>query len=327
MPSFETTLPPRLSAGDTVVAVATGFPGSKVPPEVLSIAELRLSEMGLGTTYSPNAFGNDGKAPTIEERASDIHNAFTNSSYDGILSIIGGYDTNSILPELDYEMIQQNPKTICGSSDLTSLLNAIHAKTGLVTYYGPHLSTFGQQIFDEYTRESFESAVMEDKPYILPISASWTDDKWYQDQQNRSDHPNFGPWCIQPGYHESDSIGGNLASLNLLQGTEFFPEKDNPIVFIEEIARNGLGFFVRSLHSLAQSQRIGGLLIGRMQLGSDINQENLSECIASVKLLKDVPVVANLDFGHTLPMSTLPIGGTIRVETDYDQSTITIINH
>lgn len=48
----------------------------------------------------------------------------------GIMTIIGGANSNQLLPHLDYELIRQNPKIFCGFSDITALENAILAKTG-----------------------------------------------------------------------------------------------------------------------------------------------------------------------------------------------------
>lgn len=58
------------------------------------------------------------------------------------MTSIGGYNCNQLLPHIDYDLIKNNPKKLCGFSDITALLNAIYAKTGIITYYGPHFFEF-----------------------------------------------------------------------------------------------------------------------------------------------------------------------------------------
>ena len=76
--------------------------------------------------------------------------------------MIGGFNSNQILPYLDFEVIKQNPKIFCGFSDITALLDAIYAKTGLVTFSGPHLSSIGMLKGCEYTIENMVKMLMKD---------------------------------------------------------------------------------------------------------------------------------------------------------------------
>ncbi len=59
----------------------------------------------------------------------------------GIFCAMGGFNSNSTFDYLDFEVIKNNPKIICGYSDPTSLINVIYAKTGLVTFHGPNFKT------------------------------------------------------------------------------------------------------------------------------------------------------------------------------------------
>ena len=72
----------------------------------------------------------------------DLHDAFLDSTVDVILATIGGFNSNELLPYLDYDLIAKHQKIICGYSDTTAILNAIYAKTGLVTYMGPSYTSF-----------------------------------------------------------------------------------------------------------------------------------------------------------------------------------------
>lgn len=92
---------------------------------------------------------------SIQSRVEDLHNAFLDKNVKAILTCIGGFNVNQILEYIDYSIIKNNPKIICGFSDITALINAIFAKTGLVTYHGTHFSSFGFEKDIEYTNQYF----------------------------------------------------------------------------------------------------------------------------------------------------------------------------
>ena len=99
-----------------------------------------------------------------------------------VLTVIGGFNSNELLPYLDWDLIAANPKVLCGFSDITALQNAILARTGLVTYSGPHWSSFGMRDHFEQTLAWFTQALFTDEPVHLDPAASWTDDLWFLDQ-------------------------------------------------------------------------------------------------------------------------------------------------
>jgi muramoyltetrapeptide carboxypeptidase LdcA involved in peptidoglycan recycling len=125
---------------------------------------------------------------SIEERIEDLHQAFADESVDIILTTIGGHNCNQLLKHLDYQLIKENPKVIVGYSDITALTNAIHAKTGLITYSGPHFSTFGMKKGVDYTIDYFQKCLMMEDPFTVNPSTHWSDDAWYLDQENRTFH-------------------------------------------------------------------------------------------------------------------------------------------
>ena len=119
-------------------------------------AQERLESLGYKVTFSKNIHATDliGSA-SIEERVEDLHAAFSDHNVKAILSTIGGFNSNELLPYIDYDLIRSNPKIICGYSDITALNNAITAKTGLVTYIGPHYSSFKMDELQDYQTEYF----------------------------------------------------------------------------------------------------------------------------------------------------------------------------
>ncbi|MGV8910393.1 MAG: LD-carboxypeptidase, partial [Propionicimonas sp.] len=104
------------------------------------IAEARLQGLGLTVSYGTHVDERDRyDSSSVESRLADLHEAFADPQVDGILTVIGGFNSNELLPRTDYDLISANPKVLCGYSDITALQNAILAKTGLVTYssHGP----------------------------------------------------------------------------------------------------------------------------------------------------------------------------------------------
>lgn len=136
-----------------------------------------------------------------------------------ILTVLGGFNVNQILDDIDYEIIKKNSKIICGYSDITALLIAIYKKTGLVTYYGPHFSTFGMKYGNEYTEEYFKKMLMEEENILIKSLENWSNDKWHKEQEKRTFIKNNGMKSIFRGEAEAEILGGKLCALNLLQGT------------------------------------------------------------------------------------------------------------
>ena len=91
-----------------------------------------------------------------DARVEDLNEAFRDENVKAILTVIGGFNSNQLLDYIDYEAIKNNPKIFCGFSDITALSNAIYAKTGVVTYSGPHYSSFGMLKGFEYSLEYFK---------------------------------------------------------------------------------------------------------------------------------------------------------------------------
>ncbi len=246
-------------------------------------------------------------------RVADLHAAFADDSVDGIMTVIGGFLSNQLLPHLDFDLIAAHPKVFCGYSDITAPANAIHAMTGLVTYVGPHWSTFGMRDHLEPTQEWFRQATFTTDPIKVEPSPWWSDDDWFADQDHRDLLPGDGWWPLRPGEAEGTLVGGNLSTVNLLRGTRWMPDLAGRVVFVEDDYLSFPTMFARDLTSLFQlpgADDVTGLIIGRFQQGSKVTRDHLDAIIADIPALQGKPVLANLDFGHTMPLLTIPVGGT-----------------
>ena len=214
----------------------------------------------------------------------------------------------------------QNPKIFCGFSDITALSNTIYAKTGLVTYSGPHYSSFGMLKGFEYEMEYFKKMFFEENEIQVESSDEWSNDAWFIDQENRNFIKNDGMFVINEGTAEGEIVGGNLCTLNLLQGTEFMPNIENKILFIEDDGMAGKLFFVefdRNLQSLIhmpEFKTVKGIVLGRPEVVSEMTKEKWIKLIKSKKELANIPVIAGADFGHTTPIFTFPVGGNAKLE-------------
>src|SRR5215217_928411 len=186
-------------------AVSLGF----IPEDQQLTARVRLEGLGLRCSFSTNAEVMDRfDSSPVEARVSDLHDAFADPGVKGILTTLGGYNSNGLLGYLDYDLIRANPKIFCGFSDITAIATAIHARTGLVTYSGPHFTTFGMKRGIDYTLEYFEWCLMREEPFEVLPADHWSDDLWYQDQENRDFVPNSGYEVMYEGEAEGKLLGG-----------------------------------------------------------------------------------------------------------------------
>ncbi len=125
-------------------------------------------------------------------------------------------------------------------------------------------------------------------------------------------------------------LGANLGTFNLLQGTEYLPSLKNSILFIEDDSESLTYHFDRDLQSLIHLpdfKQVKGIVIGRFQNASKITNELLIKIIKTKKELDHLPVIANVDFGHTSPMATFPVGGEARLEAKNGKIKLEIIKH
>ncbi len=326
-------LPPLpLQHGHEVRVVAPSRSLSLIDTHVRALAMQRLSELGLKVTFSQyaeenNLYYNNG---SIAHRVHDIHEAFKDSQVKAILTTLGGYNANQLLEYLDYDLIRENPKIFCGFSDITALSNAIHAKTGLVTYSGPHFSSFGMLHGLDYTIEYFEKIFFQQSPIPLTSSSQWSNDAWYKDQENRIFYDNDGMFVINKGTAQGSIVGGNLCTLNLLQGTEYMPSIENKVLFLEDDALTGKDFLfnfdrdLQSLIHLPSFAAVKGIVLGRAEKESNMFKEKWISLIKNKPELDHIPVIGGADFGHTTPFFTFPIGGEVRIEA-YETACITVL--
>ena len=298
---------PKLNQGDEIRVIAPSCSLSYVWEEKSEKALCYLEQQGFHVSFSKHSREiDDWNSSSVRSRVEDIHEAFLDDNVKAILTAIGGFNVNQILEHIDYEIIRQHPKILCGYSDITALLSAVYAKTGLVTYHGAHFSTFGFEIEPEYTQKAFFDCVMNEG--YLTLKPSQTAKEYT---------------VIQQGVCEGTIIGGNLCTLNLLQGTQFMPQADDIVLFVEDDNIMGDYFiyeFDRNFQSLLQAygtEKVKGVVFGRFDDSCRMSADVVKRIIAD-KLPKNIPVMFGVDFGHVFPMITFPIGGRVKMEATAD---------
>lgn len=314
-------IPPKLQSGDEVRIVAPSRGLKIIGEDSRRIAAERFAAWGLKVTFGRHTTDDNWNmlgTSSVKDRVEDIMDAFRDKNVKAVFTVIGGFNSNQLLPHLDYEVIRQNPKIFCGFSDITALLNAIYAKTGLVTFSGPHYSSLGMLKGCEYTVENAAKMLFGSRENQILPSAEWSDDLWFIDQQNRNFIKNDGYWVIRGGQAEGKLLGGNLGTFDLLLGTSYRPafEKET-ILFVEDTGGSDIYSFDRNLQALLYQEdfkNVKALVIGRFQKDSKISREMLEFMLKSKSELDNMPIIANVDFGHTTPLLTLPIGGTAKVD-------------
>jgi len=315
--------PQKLKSGDKVAIIAPAKSFSLLSDSLKNIANKRFEDLGLELVFGKHINeSNESNSSTIESRLKDLHSAFKDNTIKGILTVIGGFNTNQLLKQIDWNLIKNNPKVFCGFSDITALNNAILAKTGLVTYSGPHYSTFGQELHFEYTLDHFIKQVITNQDQIIQPSKEWSDDAWYINQQDRNLITNPGVKVINKGKAKGRIVGGNISTFSLLNGTEYMPIFDETILFLEDDEESYSADFDRQLQSIIHQpwfNSVKGIVIGRFQKASEYKLEDIIRIFSNKNELEQIPVGYGIDFGHTDPKITIPIGGLC--EVDFSEGT------
>lgn len=275
-----------------------------------------LEALGFSLSFSEHYLEHDMlDSASIDSRVADLHAAFADDSVDGILATIGGFNSNELLPYLDYDLIAKNPKPICGYSDTTAILNAIYAKTGLQTYMGPSYSSFKMVEGQVYQSESWLKALGH-TAYDLEPSSEWSSDPWYDPSQPRHFMPT--EWkSYNSGKASGTLIGGNLSTFGLLRGTPYAPKPESYVLFLEEAEEDDYFEFDRNLASILQAYpHPKALVLGRFPKECQMTPEFLLYILDKHPILKDIPVIYDTDFAHTQPLFTITIGAQVTVDAD-----------
>jgi muramoyltetrapeptide carboxypeptidase LdcA involved in peptidoglycan recycling len=328
--------PAKLNPGDTVAILSPSWGGPNLFPHIYQHGlKVLQEEFGLVIKEYPTARAKpDFLYHQPQARAADVNQAFADPAVKAIIASIGGDDSVRILPYLDKELIRRNPKILMGFSDTTTLLVFCH-QLGLVTFNGPSvMAGFSQIPSLPAAFAAHIKTILFDAPesYDYQPYPVWVDGypDWGHIEhtgQVNPIQPNTTGWRWLQGNSvgQGELFGGCMEVLEFLKGTDFWPPRNfwqNKILFFETSEEkptpNQVKYILRNYGSQGILDQITGLLFGRPRDYSDLEKKSLYENIISVVAIEfgrsDLPIVANLDFGHTDPQWIMPLG--VKAEID-----------
>ena len=293
-------LPEKLKRGDTIGVIAPSDPIIGENIEELEQARKIVEKDGFKVKYSKKLFSNtNGYSATAKEKAEDINEMFADKEVKMIWCAKGGENSNSTFEYIDYELIKQNPKILCGYSDITSLTNMITEKTRLVTFSGTNFKT----IATDETDYSYKEAIKRFVEGGLEIGQP--EEKYY---------------TVQEGIAEGELIGGNLSLTRGMISGKYSIDFTDKILFLEELGFESDPALANNfLYYMKQNgvfDKIKGLWIGNYEHESGITLE---------KIIMDVlgdeykfPIIKSNNFGHTETKTVIPIGTKAKIDTSKD---------
>jgi muramoyltetrapeptide carboxypeptidase len=304
--------PRRLQPGDTVALInPSNAVFERQPYEIVTET---LQALGFKVREAPHLRARRGPfAGTDEQRASDVNAMFADPGVHGLLAMTGGSGGNRILPRIDYELVRRNPKFIGGFSDITALVNAVHARTGLVTFHSP----VGISEWNEFSVRHFRGTVMDAQAMLLTNPVEREDALVAKGGRIST---------LRGGRARGPLLGGNLAVLAAMAGSAYWPRFDGAVLFLEEINEfiYRVDRMLSTLKLAGALDRLAGVVLGgftNCTPGADnYGVLTLDEVFDDYFGPLGVPVYSGASFGHIRRKFTLPVG--LPVEIDADAGTL-----
>ena len=331
--------PPRLRPGDTIAVVSPSWGGPAAFPAVFERGLDALRSFGLEVREMPSTRAPHADPPA---RAADVNAAFADPSIRGVVAAIGGDDSIRLLPHFDQDVIASNPKVFVGYSDTVTTRAALRS-LGLVAFHGPsvmagfaqmqaledgfadHVRSMLFEVRHEHVYQRYETVVHGYRSWRDPASVGLTN------PPERDD----GPHLLQgSGRVTGELFGGCLEVLDWIRGTWAWPSADDwrgRLLFVEpsedKPTPTAVARILRSFAAVGVFDGIVGLMVGRPRDHDDEERAAFEAAIVDVVAEElgrsDLPVVANLPFGHTDPQWILPIG--VRAALDADDGSVRLV--
>ena len=330
--------PKILRPGSRVAAISLSWGGPGTVPYRYQIGKRQFEEEFDVTVVETAHALHDAEwlARNPKARADDLMAAFADETIDGIISTIGGEDSIRTLPHLDLDLIRKNPKVFMGFSD-TTISHAACFKAGLVSFYGPSfMAGFAENggMFP-YMVDSVRRTLFSAEPIgvIERNRAGWTVEHLpWENPENQSVRRKLNP-CTGWKFHQDEGVvkgqlfGGCVEVLDWLRGTDYFSAAgalQGAVLFLETSEDapppSFLTAFVRCLAAMDILEGLSGILLGRPGGGVDPQtfgeyDDALCKTVREEHGLNDMPIVTNMDFGHTDPMFVIPMGIKVRIDS------------
>jgi muramoyltetrapeptide carboxypeptidase len=294
-------IPKQIKPGDKIGVVSPSTPVTEDPIAQFQKGVESLENMGLQVVIGKHVYSTTlGYAASPQEKAGDIDEMFADPSIKAIICSMGGVTANASLPYLDWDLIKAKPKIFLGISDITVLLNAIYAKTGLVTFHGNDVMWgFGRNP-TSYDKQEFISRFIDAQIGKIKTNGERT--------------------TIRSGRAEGTLLGGNLQCLLKLAGTPYFPDFRNSLFFVEslDITPEMCDCLFRQLKQIGIFDGVQGAVIGyidSLQKKKDASIQ-MEEVLLQVTSDYNFPILKVNDFGHNCPNTVLPVGAKVGIDAD-----------
>ena len=307
--------PRRLGEGDLVALVAP----AKVTydRDVVRVAVENLEALGLRVRVGEHVLSRYGYlAGPDRDRAADINAAFADDDIRGVIALRGGWGAARALPYVDFDAIARRPKVVLGYSDITSLLNALYARSNLVGFHGPN----GVSPWTEFATHEMRRVVFDGEMPLMRNPRVRNDTLAVREYRTSP---------IVPGRARGRLVGGNLTLFAALVGTPYFPDTTGAIVFLEET-----GEYIyrcdRMLTQLALAgvfEKAAGVVLGGFTdcdvSPSGYGRFSLNDVFEQHLVPLGKPAFSGAMIGHVEYKRTVPIG--VRAEIDADAGTIELL--
>ncbi|MDX2429180.1 MAG: LD-carboxypeptidase [Xanthomonadales bacterium] len=306
--------PPRLKVGDTVGLINPA--GATFHPEDVVVAQEVLTALGLKMKVGEHLLDRRGYlAGSDKNRALDINRMFADADVAAILTLRGGWGCSRLLDLLDYGVIAKNPKILMGYSDITSLLLALNAKTGLVTFHGP----VGVSSWNKFSTEFVEKLLFNAEVFSM--------------ENPRESGDNLARvkdrvLTINGGKARGKLLGGNLSVLTAMVGSEYLPDFKDNILFLEEVGEEiyRVDRMLTQLKLAGILGSISGFVFGKCSdcgPGKGYGSLTLEEVLDDHIKPLGIPAWYGSMIGHIENKFTIPLG--IDAEIDADNGRISLL--
>ncbi len=305
----------KLHLGDTVGLITPA--GALDDEESISIAREIFEALGFNVKEGKHIRSRYGNlAGTDEERIADIHAMFGDKSVKAIVCIRGGSGTSRLLDRLDYGMIARNPKILLGYSDITALILALYAKTGLVSFHG----AVGISTWTNKLAEAFRAQFVANNPAIFENPKSKGENVVQTKDRITT---------IHPGTVDAVLLGGNMTVLTGLCGSPYLPDFKDKILFMEEVDEDmeRMDRMFCQLKNAGILRAIKGFIFGKCtncKPSGGYGSVTLDQLFHDYIVPLRIPAYAGAMIGHIAEQFILPVGAKVRM--DARLGTITVLD-
>lgn len=333
--------PRKLQKGDTIATVSLSRGAAGDLPKWYAVSKNRLENL-FGLQVKGTAHSMMGKKYIYENpqaRAEDLMEALINPEIKAIFMNLGGDDAIRILPYVDFQIIKEHPKIFMGFSDATTI-HFMFMKAGISSFSGPNfLTTLSEPVcLHKYTEKWIRKVLFCTEPIgIVEPTDAWTNEPIDWDNgydKERRMFPNTGYEVLQgKGKVQGRLIGGTAGPLvYMIKGTELFPPKkawEKSILFLDGMTPYASVLsFCHALRGLAAAgifDKANGLLISKPVQNDQYEQikNTVLQVVRDEVGRTDLPILFNVDFGHTAPINILPYGAM--AEIDCQEGTFRIL--